>query len=297
VPRLNLSPSQLEEKALDVRRNLVTALALHPIMSPGPSLAGADLLTTLFFYEINFRLDDLLWPERDIWHVSSRVLTPALHAVMAEVGYFPGRDLLQLGAAGHHLGGLPSSRTPGVEISAGTPGSGLSVAVGVALASHLDKSPRRVYCVMDDSEIQSGQVWEAAMAAAQFELDNLVLAVDLDGRQADGDIEEIVGLAPLAEKLRDSNWHVLEVDGNDTTQLVDAFNRSRSLHRAPTAILSCTTPGRGVGRFEESDAPLTFEDAGEALQELQTTLEDWRRRLEAANGHRAAGQKAGGGKR
>lgn len=297
MPRLNYSPGQIEEKALDVRRNVITALALHPIMAPGPSLAGADLLATLFFYEINFKLDDLHWSERDIWHVSSRALTPALHAVMAEVGYFSGRDLLHLGAAGHHLAGIPSARTPGVEVSAGTPGAGLSVALGVALASHLDKNPRRVYCVMDDSEIQSGQVWEAAMAAAQFELDNLVLAVDLDGRQADGDIEEVIGLAPLAEKLRDFNWHVLEVDGNDVTQLVDAFNRSRSLRRAPTAILSCTTPGRGVSRFEEGEVALTFETAGEALRELKTTFEEWRRRLETANGHRTPGHRTASDKR
>ena len=297
MPRLNYSPAQLAEKALDVRRNVVTALALHPIMSPWPSLAGADLLTTLFFYEINFKLDDLHWPERDQWHVSSRALAPALHAVMAEVGYFSGRDLLRLGDAGHHLGALPSSATPGVEVTAGAPGAGLSVAVGLALGAQIDRNPRRIYCVMDDSEIQSGQVWEAAMAAAQFEVDNLVLAIDLDGRQADGDIEEIIGLAPLAEKLRACNWHVLEVDGNDVAQLVEAFDRSRNLHRAPTAILSCTTPGHGVSGWEENDAPLTFEVAGEALRELKTSLEEWRQRLEAANGRRTPGHRAGGDRR
>ncbi len=296
MPRLNYSPAQLAEKALDVRRNVVTTLGLHPILSPGSSLAGADLLTTLFFYEINFRLDDLRWPERDLWHVSSRALAPALHAVMAEVGYFPGRDLLRLGEAGHHLGAVPSPATPGVEVGAGAPGAGLSVAVGMALGARLDRNPRRVYCVMDDSEIQSGQVWEAAMAAAQFELDNLVLAIDLDGRQADGDIEEIIGLASLAEKLRAFNWHVLEVDGNDVGQLVEAFDRSRSLHRAPTAILSCTTPGRGVSGYEEEDQPLTFAAAGEALRELETSLEEWRQRLDAAGGRRGSAR-AGADKR
>ena len=139
------------------------------------------------------------------------------------------------------------------------------------------------------------------MAAAQFELENLVLAIDLDGRQADGDIEEIVGLAPLAEKFRAFNWHVLEVDGNDVGQLVEAFDRSRSLRRAPTAILSCTTPGHGVSAYEEEDPPLTLDTAGEALRELATSLEEWRKRLDAAGGsgggRRGSGQRAGADRR
>ncbi len=289
VPRLNYNASQLEEKALDVRRNIVTALALHPIVPAAGALAGADLLTTLFFYEINFKLDQLDWAERDIWHVSSRVLAPALHAVMAEVGYFPRRDLLRLGDVGHHLGSLPTSLTPGVEVSAGAPGAGLSIALGIALASRLDANPRRVYCVMDDEEIQTGQAWEAAMAAAQFELDNIVLAVDLDGRQSDGDIEEIVGLAPLAEKFRTFNWHVLEVDGNDLAELVETFNRSRSLRRAPTVILSCTASGRGVSRLEEAAEPVPTAIDADALHELGTTLEDWRHRLEAGDESKTGG--------
>lgn len=289
MPRLNYTASQLEEKALDVRRNIVTALAVHPIVPASGALAGADLLTTLFFYEINFKLDQLDWAERDIWHVSSRVLAPTLHAVMAEVGYFPRRDLLRMGEAGHHLGGVPTSLTPGIEVSAGAPGTGLSVALGVALASRQDANPRRIYCVMDDEEIQTGQVWEAAMAAAQFELDNLVLAVDLDGKQADGDIEEIIGLAPLAEKFRSFNWHVLEVDGNDLAELIEGFNRSRSLRRAPTAILSCTVSGRGVSRFEEAEDPMPTAIDAEVLHELGTTLDDWRQRLEAGDGPKSGG--------
>jgi len=291
VPRLNYAVDQLEAKATDVRRDIVTALAQAAIFPAGSSLAAADLMTTLFFYEINFKLDDLHWPERDFWHVSSRALTPALHAVMAEVGFFPLRDLLAIGTVGHHLEGYPSSRTPGVEVCGGVPGAGLSVGVGVALASRMDRNPRRVYCVMDDSEIQEGQVWEAAMAAAQFDLDNLLLVIDLDGKQADGDIEEIIGLAPLTEKLRAFNWHVLEVDGNNLEELIAAFNRSRSRRGAPSAILSCTTRGHGVSMLEESDPPFTAELAARALGELGTTFEDWRRRIESGVGARAAGQR------
>jgi transketolase len=270
VPRLNYTVDQLKEKALDVRRDVVTALVEHPVARVGSALAGADLLTTLLFYEVNFKLDDPDWVERDMWHVSSQALTPALHAAMAEVGFFPTSDLASIGSPDHHLEGFPSSRTPGVEVSGGPPGAGLSVALGMALASRLDGNPRRIYCVMDDSEIQSGQLWEAAMAAAQFELGNLVLVIDLDGHQADGEIEEIIGLVPLAEKMRDFNWHVLEVDGNDVEELVDAFNRSRSLHGAPAVILSCTVHGHGVALFEESDeaeAAEESEGAGEAEAE------------------------------
>lgn len=291
MPRLNYTISQLEEKARDVRRNIVTAIGLHAVTPPGSALAGADLLTVLFFYEINFKLGDLRWPERDIWHVSSRALAPALHAVMAEVGFFPTRDLLAMGAVDHHLEGDPSGRTRGIEVSGGVPGGGLSVAVGAALSSKMDKNPRRIYCVMDDSEIQEGQFWEAAMAAAQFELDNLVLVVDLDGKQADGEIEEIMGLAPLTEKLRAFNWHVLEVDGNNLEKLVEAFNRTRGLRGAPSAILSCTTRGHGVSMLEESDEPFTQDMARQALVELGSTFDDWKRRLEAGDGARTAGRR------
>lgn len=286
MPRLNYTVSQLEAKAIDVRRDVIVALARRSLPGAGSALAGADLLTALFFYEINFKLDDLRWAERDVWHLSSRALAPVLHAVMAEVGFFPARDLLLTGAVDHHLEGYASNRTPGVEVCGGVPGGGLSVSVGMALASRMERNPRRVYCVMDDSEVQEGQLWEAAMAAAHLELDNLVLAIDLDGKQEDGDTEEIVGLAPLAEKLRSFNWHVLETDGNSAEKLVEAFNRSRSLRGAPAVILSCTTRGHGVGMLEESDPVLTPELAAQALGELGTTLDDWTRRLEAGDGHR-----------
>jgi transketolase len=288
LPRLNYSLEQLATKATEVRRDVVTALGEHPVTPAGPALAGADLLTTLFFYEINFAPEDRDWPGRDFWHVSSRALTPALAAAMAEAGFFPLRDLLKLGTVDHPLEGALSNRTPGIAVSAGVDGAGLSVAVGMAVASRLDHNPRRIYCLIDDAEVQIGQVWEAAMSAAQFELDNLVLVIDMDGKQADGDIEEIMGLAPLAEMFRAFNWHVLEVDGNDLSRLVDAFNRSRSKKKAPTAILSCTTRGRGVETLEETDDLLTPESAAEALVALGTSAADWRRRLEAGDGHAGA---------
>lgn len=291
MPRLNYSLEQLANKAIEVRRDLVTALAEHPITPPGPSLAGADLLTTLFFYEINFMPEDRDWAGRDLWHVGSRALGPALAAAMAEAGFFPLRDLLKMGTADHPLEGALSNRTPGIAVSAGVEGAGLSVAVGMALASRLDHHARRVYCVIDDAEVQNGQVWEAAMAASQFELDNLVLIIELDGKQSDGDIEEIIGLAPLAEKFRDFNWHVIEVEGNELSQLVDAFNRSRSMKKAPTVIVSCTTRGAGVDAFEEGDDLLTAEMTADALAALGTSTDEWRRRLEAGDG--AVGKRRG----
>jgi transketolase len=284
LPRLNYSLEQLATKAAEVRRDVVTALAEHPIAPAGPALAAADLLTTLFFYEINFMPEDRDWAGRDLWHVPSRALSPALAAAMAEAGFFPLKDLLKMGTLDHALEGVLSSRTPGIAVSGGVEGAGLSVAVGMALASRLDQNPRRVYCLIDDSEVQIGQIWEATMAASQFELDNLVLVIDLDGKQADGEIEEIMGLAPLAEKFRDFNWHVIEVEGNELSQLVNAFNRSRSLRKAPTVILSCTTSGCGVDEFEEADELLTAESAAEALAALGTSAEEWRRRLEAGDG-------------
>ncbi len=285
MPRINYTVEQLRDKAVDVRRNVVTMGATGGWGGIGSSLAAADLMTTLFFYEVNFNPDDLEWPERDLWHVSSKGLTAALYATMAEVGYFPKADLLAVDQPDNHIEGFPSARTPGIELSGGVQGAGLSGAVGMGLATRMHEVHRRVYCVVDDSEVQDGQFWEAALAAAQFELEQLVLVVDYDDKQADGDVEDVMALAPLNDKLRSFNWHTLEIDGNDMEAVVGGLDRSRSNKGAPTAILNCSMLGKGVS-FMESEDPWyagipTEEQAVEALSELGTTLEEWRKRLTA----------------
>ena len=282
VSRINYTVEQLRDKATVVRRNIMSMCAGGEWGGCGTALAGADLLTTLFFYEINLDLENPSWAERDIWHSSSRPLAPALYAAMAEVGFFPRADLLKLGEFGHYMQAFPSASTPGIEVS-GIQGSGLSTCVGVGLASRIDDSHRRVYCIMDDSEVHCGQFWEAALAAAHHELDNLVLIIDYDGKQQDGDIEEVMAIAPLTEKLRSFNWHTIEVDGNDVQQIVEAFDRSRSLRGAPVTIFSCTTVGHGISFMEDDDAWLEgIPDEAQiqaALAELGTSGEEWQKHL------------------
>ena len=285
MPRINYTVEQLREKAIDVRRDIIAMHATGHWGGPGSSLAAADLLTTLFFYELNFDKDNPDWPERDVWHVSSRALSSALYAAMGEVGLCPQSDLLRVADAGHYMQSFPSAATPGIQVSAGVPGAGLAVSIGMALGSRIDQVHRRVYSVMDDSELQQGVFWESAIAAAHHELANLVLVVDYDGKQDGGDIEEIMGFAPLTEKLRSFNWHTIEVDGNDLDEVVGAFNKSRSLKGAPTAILSCTMLGKGVSFMEDDEQWCTGlpdeEQTVAALSELGTTLDDWTKRLSA----------------
>jgi transketolase len=283
VPRINFTVEQLREKAIDVRRNVVAMHAGGQLGGPGASLAAADLMTTLFFYEINFDRDNPDWEDRDIWHVSSQPLAAAMYSAMAEVGYFPFADLLRIGDLDMPVRSYPSATARGVEVSGGVPGAGLSVAIGMALGSHLDQQHRRVYCIMDDSEVQEGVFWEAAIAAAHHELDGLVLVIDYDGKQQGGDIEEVMGFAPLTEKLRSFNWHTIEIDGNDLDAIVEAFDKSRSLRGAPTAILNCTLHGKGVSFMEDDeqwhDAAPSEEQVREALTELGTSYDDWMKRL------------------
>lgn len=285
MPRINYTVEQLREKAADVRRDVVVMHAGGGWGGVGSSLAAADLLTTLFFYEFNFDLNDPTWADRDLWHVSSRAIGSGLYATMGEVGFFPLGDLTRFGTAESHVRSFPSSTTPGIDVTAGVPGAGLSVAIGMALGSRLDDVHRRVYCIMDDSEVQDGTFWESAMAAAHLEMDNLVLVVEYDGKQAGGDIEEVLGFAPLTEKLRSFNWHTIEIDGNDLDAVVGAFNKSRSLKGAPVAILSCTTLGKGVSFMEDDDAWCRGnpddEQTRTALEELGTNYDEWTKRLSA----------------
>jgi transketolase len=288
VPRINYTVEQLREKAVDLRRDIIAMHATGRWGAVGSPLAAADLMATLFFYEVNFDRDDPAWPERDIWHVSSASLSTALYAAMAEVGLLATGDLLRgddVESLAHHLQPFPSSGTPRVEATGGVPGAGLSVSIGMAMASRLDGAHRRVYCVMDDSEVQNGLFWEGAIAAAHHELHELVLVIDYDGKQAGGDVEEVLGYAPLTEKLRSFNWHTIEIDGNDLDAVVGAFDRSRTLKGAPVAILSCTALGKGVSFMEDDEqwclAHPDAEQAAAAMTELGTTMEEWSKRLSA----------------
>jgi len=289
LPRLEHDVEQLKERALFVRRDIVALLARSQSGHSGGPLSCADFGTVLFFHEMNVdpaRLDD---PTRDLWQFSIGHVTPVIYSLMAERGYFPLRDLLQFRNFEGHLQGHPSKHdTPGIEVSSGSLGQGLSVACGMALGSRMDGNPRRVYCVMGDGEQQEGQIWEAAMFAAHYKLDNLCGIVDYNRKQIDGDVEDVMGIAPLADKWRAFNWNVIEFDGHDVSAVIAAFEAARRMKGKPSVLLAHTVMGKGVSFMEDDyrwhGNPPSVEQAETALAELGTSLTEWTERLQ---GHAA----------
>jgi len=284
MPRLDYSADRLREQALLVRRDIVTLLAHAQSGHSGGPLSSADLGTVLFFHEMNLTPERLDAPERDLWHFSIGHVTPVIYSLMAERGYFPLADLLGFRSLQGHLQGHPSKHdTPGVEISAGSLGQGLSVCCGMALGARMDGIARRVYCVMGDGEQQEGQIWEAAMFAAHYKLDNLCAVIDYNRKQIDGDVEDIMGIAPLADKWRAFRWNVIEADGHDMASLLDAFAAAREAKGRPSVVLAHTVMGKGVSFMEDDyrwhGVPPTKEQADQALRELGTDLAAWTERL------------------
>jgi transketolase len=276
---------ELEERALFVRRDIVALLARSQSGHSGGPLSSTDFGTVLFFHEMNVnpgRLDD---PARDMWHFSIGHVTPVIYSLMGERGYFPLVDLLGFRQMHGHLQGHPSKHdTPGIEVSSGSLGQGLSVACGMALGSRMDGLDRRIYCVMGDGEQQEGQIWEAAMFAAHYKLDNLCAVIDYNRKQIDGDVQDVMGIAPLADKWRAFNWNVLDVDGHDIPAILGAFDQARSTKGKPSVILARTVMGKGVSFMEDDfkwhGIPPSKEQADQALREMGTNLEDWTARLE-----------------
>lgn len=285
MPRLGMTVRDLQERALYVRRDIVALLARSQSGHSGGPLSSTDFGTVLFFHEMNVnpkRLDD---PGRDLWHFSIGHVTPVIYSLMGERGYFPLVDLLGFRQFQGHLQGHPSKHdTPGIEVSSGSLGQGLSVACGMALGSRLDGLERRVYCVMGDGEQQEGQIWEAAMFAAHYKLDNLCAVIDYNRKQIDGDVQDVMGIAPLADKWRAFNWNVLDVDGHDIPALLGAFDQARAARGKPSVILARTVMGKGVSFMEDDykwhGIPPSREQADQALREMGTSLEAWTARLE-----------------
>jgi len=241
---------------------------------PGGSLSVMDVETALYFAVMNHRPKDPDWPERDRLFVSGQHKCPAQYAVMGLAGYFSIEDFV----AGLRLLGTPFQghpdwlKLPGIEMSGGSLGQGLSIAVGDALAARLDGKPYRVYCIMGDGEQQEGSVWEAAMSAAHYDLDNLCAVIDCNGLQIDGKVDDVMLVAPLAEKYRSFGWHVFEVDGHDFSQLMDAFDKAAAVKGKPCVILARTVKGKGVSFMQDQagwhgKAP-DFEQLKAALKEL-----------------------------
>ena len=282
--RLLWDAGRLKAKALEIRRDIITLLAKSQTGHSGGPLSCADFGTALFFHELNIDPKQPAWADRDFWHFSIGHVTPVIYSLMAERGYFPLRDLMKFRAFDGHAQGHPSAHdTPGIEVSAGSLGQGLSVCCGVAMAARIDRHARRIYCVMGDGEQQEGQIWEAAMFAGHYRLENLCAFIDYNRKQIDGDVEDIMGVAPLADKWRAFEWNVLECDGHDMPAILDALRRAREHRGQPTVILAHTVMGQGVSYMADDyrwhGKPPKMDQAETALQELGTSYAEWSERL------------------
>ena len=243
---------ELQKMANEVRKGIVTGVHAAKAGHPGGSLSAADLFTYLYFEEMNVDPKNPQDPDRDRFVLSKGHTAPGLYATLAHKGYFPVEDLVTLRHIGSHLQGHPCMQhTPGLDMSSGSLGQGISAAVGMALSAKLRNKSYRVYTLLGDGEIQEGQVWEAAMFAGARKLDNLVVIVDNNGLQIDGKIEDVCSPYPIDKKFEAFNFHVINVaDGNDFYQLDASFKEAREVKGMPVAIVMKTVKGKGVSFME-----------------------------------------------
>lgn len=263
----------LQEKAKDVRIDIIRQIHSAGSGHPGGSLSAADIITYLYFAEMNIDPADPDKAGRDRFVLSKGHAAPALYAVLAERGYFPVETLLTLRKLGSILQGHPDKKKiPGVDMSTGSLGQGISAAVGMALADKIDANGARVYSVLGDGELQEGMVWEAAMAAAHYGLSNLTIFVDHNGLQIDGKNEDVITVAPIAEKFESFGWDVQIIDGHDFEQIAAAVEKAKTVTDRPQAIVAETVKGKGVSFMENEagwhgKAP-NDEQAAQAVTEL-----------------------------
>jgi transketolase len=271
--KFDLSVPELEKMARQLRRHVITMTATAGSGHPGGSLSAADIVTALCFKVMRHDPENPRWPDRDRFILSKGHVAPILYAALAECGYFPVEELSTLRKLGSRLQGhTDRTLTPGVEMSAGSLGQGLSFGIGVALAARLDKRDYHVYVLLGDGECEEGQIWEAAMSAPHFQMDNLTAIIDHNGLQLDGRCCDIMGIEPLADKWRAFNWHVLEINGHDMSQILQALKEARKIKQRPTVIIAHTVKGKGVSFMENNvdfhgKAP-TPQEAEIALKEL-----------------------------
>jgi len=247
--------TELIEKAQLLRVEVVKMI--HGVGSghPGGSLSSADIVAALYFHQL--RLDPACpdWPERDRFILSKGHAAPLLYAVLAHRGFFPVEELVTLRRLDSRLQGHPDRlRTPGVEMTAGALGHGLAIGVGLALAARLDDAAYRTWVLLGDGEIQAGVIWEGAMFAAKYRLSRLTAILDYNDVQLDGPVHQIMPLEPVIEKWRAFNWHVIEIDGHNMGQILDALDEVDNIHGAPTIIVAHTTKGKGVSYMENRSA-------------------------------------------
>jgi transketolase len=264
----------LKKQAKLVRVEILKMLTLAGSGHTGGSLSAADIVTALYFSKMRHKPDEPGWMERDRFILSKGHAAPLLYAVLAMAGYFDISALKTLRKLGSPLQGHPCSRVlPGVEISTGSLGQGLSVSNGMAMGLKMDNLGSRVYCLLGDGEIQEGQVWEAAMTAAHYKLDNLCAIVDLNGLQIDGPVSKVKAIEPVASKWAAFGWNFIDIDGHDMKEILDALDDAETVKGKPSVILAHTIKGKGVSFFEgkveyHGMAP-TPEELEKALKEME----------------------------
>ncbi len=263
----------LQKKAKDIRIDIIRQVHAASSGHPGGSLSAADIITYLFFAEMNIDPAKPDMAGRDRFVLSKGHAAPALYAALAERGFFPKEELLTLRKLGSILQGHPDKKKiPGVDMSTGSLGQGISAAVGMALADKIDETGARVYAILGDGEIQEGMVWEAAMAAAHYGLGNLTAFVDNNGLQIDGKNDEVMTVSPVAEKFESFGWHVQSIDGHDFEQIAAALEEAKKVSDRPSAIIAKTIKGKGVSFMEDQagwhgKAP-NDDQAKQAVEEL-----------------------------
>lgn len=243
---------ELKEIARNIRMTVIEAVHAAGSGHPGGSLSAADIMTVLYFDEMNIDPKNPQMDERDRFVLSKGHAAPVLYAALAERGFFPKEDVLTLRKLGSKFQGHPSrDKVPGVEMSTGSLGQGISVAVGMAIADKLDKKERRVYALLGDGEIQEGIVWEAFMAASHYGLSNLTAIIDWNGLQIDGKNDDVMTVKPIDEKLKAFGWDVTVIDGHDIDEIKKAFEHAIGEKNKPSAIIAKTHKGKGVSFMED----------------------------------------------
>lgn len=271
---------ELQITANEVRKGIVTAVHSAKAGHPGGSLSAADIFTYLYFEEMNIDPKNPKKPDRDRFVLSKGHTAPGLYSALAQRGYFPVEDLKTLRHLESYLQGHPDMKhIPGVDMSSGSLGQGISAAVGMALSAKLTNDDYRVYTLLGDGEIQEGQVWEAAMFAGFRRLDNLVVIVDNNGLQIDGPVDQVCSPYPIDEKFKAFNFHVIDLkDGNDMDQIADAFKEARNTKGMPTAIIAHTVKGKGVSFMENQ---VGWHGKAPNDEEYAVAMEDLRKEGEA----------------
>ncbi|MBQ4218898.1 MAG: transketolase [Butyrivibrio sp.] len=246
-----MTNQELQKTANEVRKSIITALHAAGAGHPGGSLSSTDIFTYLYFEEMNVDPKNVSNPDRDRFVLSKGHCAPGLYSVMAEKGYFPKEELTTLRKLGSRLQGHPSMQyLPGLDMSSGSLGQGISAACGMALSAKLDKKDFRVYTLLGDGELQEGQVWEAAMFAGFRKLDNLVVIVDNNGLQIDGPVDKVCSPYPIDKKFEAFNFHVINIDGHNFDEIKAAFEEAKKTKGMPTAIIAHTVKGKGVSFME-----------------------------------------------